>query len=99
MKQYHNVKMRNKENLTKSKDSRLKMLQGKEKRITQENDRLHNVIASKEAEELSMMDVLEESERVNQENNKLQQKVLELERKSQIIQQCRGMKLKDCNKQ
>ena len=47
------------------------MLQGKEKRIIQEKNKLHKAIARKEAEVLSMMDVLEESEKVNQQNKNL----------------------------
>ena len=46
-----------KEDLIKNKDSRLKRLQEKEKKINQENDKLHEAIASKETEVLSMIDV------------------------------------------
>ena len=71
MKQDYNMKMSYKEDLIKSKDSRLKRLQENQKRMNKEKDMLNKILASKEVEVLSMIDVLQGSERVNKDNKNL----------------------------
>ena len=63
MKIDHDVKINQKDDLLKSKNTRLKILQEKEKRLKKENNNLYKVIASKEVEALSMKDKLEDSEK------------------------------------
>ena len=79
MKRDHNVKMRHKEELLKSKDERLKLIQEREKKTALENNELCKAIATKEAEALSALDVLQDNARIEQENNTLCHKMLELE--------------------
>ena len=55
------------------------MIQDRVYKITSENRKLHEVIAIKEAETLSIIDIVETSNKVESNNKTLHKKVQELE--------------------
>ena len=71
--------MRHKEEMIKRRDKYLEMSQDRGNKITHENNELCKAIAIKEAEALSLIEVIEDSERVECDNKTLHQKMLKLE--------------------
>ena len=85
------AKIRHKNEIIKSKEKRLKGLRDNEKRHKPENDKLHKELAMKEAEVISLDDVIEENKRLEVDNKNLSQEVKELEGKVAAMS-------KDCKK-
>ena len=67
--------MRQKEELIKSKEKRLKLLKENERKCKIENNKLRKKIDTKEAKALSFVDLMEENERLEGNNMNLSQKV------------------------
>ena len=63
--------MRHKENLIKRRDKYLKLLKDRESKLNLENDELCEVAAMKKAEALSLIQVMENSEKLEGENKTL----------------------------
>ena len=62
------------------KRKKIKLFKKREKKHTQKNNKLCKVITTKEAEALSMMEVKEDHDRVEQENKTLYKKLQEVEK-------------------